>query len=261
MILSGYGKEFKAVDIFYSKKNSKFNLFITRLDGSEEAKNPYFLVFNWGKELVKDKLKLSLTRATVFDGENRPKLSLSNLYKILIGKNPWDKYKSYEANNLFGISLIYYINNKLTLYNEISAEDWHKEGAFYPRWTGFLHGVEYYPIKKLKIFIEHARNNIEWYHHRLYGTYTKGGVLIGHPMDRDADSLVFGGSYDLSEGVNLSFFINKEKKPLSQSNKVYKTEEKFLQLSLYNYKFLIYMDNEKDFKLINMTFNLWYNLL
>lgn len=169
--------------------------FLTRLEEHRDFPHARLL----GLRLVyhpRENLIVGFSRVTMFGGEGRPGLTLTDLVGRYFSKP--NEAGKFEVNELAGFDLRWrpplsqiLPGHAVELYGEYGGED---EARFRPTKPAFLGGVEWVHERK-RLIIEYANNHVGgfadvWYTHSLYTSgYTYRGNIIGHHMGSDAKDL------------------------------------------------------------------------
>lgn len=199
----------------------RFDVFWSQLEGDRVVPDPYFSGVRLNFKPL-SWLEIGGGRTTIFGGEGRPDVGLSEFLTILTGKNLSGREDT--SNQLAGIDA------RVTLpflwqaefYSELAGED--EAGAFISKHALlaglFLPRIE--PSGRLALRIEYtdlAFNGAGpvWYRHSQYRSgYTYQGRLLGHHQGGDSRGLFFQLSGMFPGRISATLDLDYQERGLSQ---------------------------------------------
>lgn len=193
----------------------RIDFFLSRLEKDRDIPEPFF----GGLRLsIKPNpwLELGLTRTAITGGEGMPRLGLSDIGTIIIGKNLEGKEKG-ESNQIAGVDVRIRITPlKAYIYGEAAGED---EAGWLPYKWAYIAGVYFADILGADLRVEYANTAFQypgWYTHGVYTSgYTYKGRLIGHHMGGDARDIFVSSSFFLDRSTKVSLYYDYEKRGVS----------------------------------------------
>ena len=178
-------------------------------------------------------LEFGVSRITQWGGKGRPNIPFLDFFELY--------FSDPNMSGIFEVNELASGDVKIRLpslpwiqggevYSEVGGED---ETGFHPTKLGYLVGLYFTGLLEqptLDFRVEYANNHVPgfpniWYNHSVYTSgYTHKGVVLGHHMGSDAESIFFQLSKDLSEGFSLRFSFDQERHFLSGPVKERKRE-------------------------------------
>lgn len=201
------------------------NFFVSRLEDQRQVPVPKFAGLRIEYAPI-PRLTLAANRTSILGGRGRPKLRLSDYWKIFVARTKdefltgtsedkatnTDQLASFDAKFVMPLKPQMRIATGLEAYAEWAGEDkfsfWENESQ------GYLVGLFLVNILRDKgtdFRVEYARNKPGWYNHGIfnqsgaYTAYTYKNEIIGHHMGGDADDLFLRLSKDI-QFLNTPFF-------------------------------------------------------
>jgi hypothetical protein len=206
--------------------------FLARLEEDRDISHPLLLGLRIGYS-PSSFLEIGLNRMTMWEGKGRPGLSFTEFLELYFSKP--NKAGDFEVNELGSVDVKINLPTLPliqggNIYGEIGGED---EAGFFPADIGFLAGIYLTGLFNQPAFdfrTEYANNHVPgtpnvWYVHSTYTSgYTHKGVILGHPMGIDSDSIFFQLSKELVEDLSILFSFDQERHFLSSPVKERKRE-------------------------------------
>ncbi len=252
MIKLGTADPFQLPWIFERLGYFKITSFITRLEEDRDFSRTK--LFGLRVELTPVSfLDLGISRVTMFNGEGRPGLSVTDFLRLYFS-NP-NRGGKFDVNEIasadFKIKIpktdyLLPLSRSVELYGEIGGED---EAGFRPTKDGYLFGVcmpGFLKNDKTDLRVEYANNHVQgspdvWYNHSVYTSgYVFRGDIIGHHMGSDADDLFIRVTRYLADWLQVGIQCDIERHGLSNPV-IEKKKEVALDSSIYISKRIKYM--------------------
>ena len=206
--------------------------FLARLERDRDVPHPLLLGVRIGYSPTSF-LEIGLNRMTMWEGEGRPGLSFVDFLELYFS-DP-NRAGEFEVNELASLDVkirlpsIPWIQGG-SFYGEVGGED---EADFFPADIGFLAGIYLTGLFNQATFdfrAEYANNHVPgspgvWYNHFIYTSgYTHKGLVLGHTMGSDAESIFIQLSKEWVENLSLIFSFDQERHFLSSPVKEKKRE-------------------------------------
>jgi len=178
-------------------------------------------------------LEFGASRITQWGGKGRPNIPFLDFLELY--------FSDPNMSGIFEVNELASVDVKIRLpslpwihgwevYSEVGGED---EAGFFPQDLGYLVGLYltgFLEQPTLDFRVEYANNHVSrkpnvWYNHGVYTSgYTHKGVVLGHHMGSDAESIFFQLSKEMSEEVSIRFSFDQERHFLSGPVKERKRE-------------------------------------
>jgi hypothetical protein len=187
----------------------RFEGFTARVDRTGQVESPWFMGLR-GSVAPHRRLRIGINRGVFFGGEGElvPPATLDRVLKVLIGIDTADEGAQNFENHTASMDIWFAPplgELPLVLYGEWAVQDLKAQRTEMP---AFLFGarVEGAPsVTWLRLGFERTTFSQPfggirpWYDHRVFGTWTDGGHLLGHPLAGVGRETRIYGNADLLE--------------------------------------------------------------
>jgi glycopeptide antibiotics resistance protein len=187
--------------------NLQVESFVARLDRTGEVESPWF--FGLRTSLAPHpRLRLGVNRGALFggDGESVPPVSFRRILRMLSGIDTADEGRSNFEDHVGGVDLWFAPplgpHLPLALYGEWAVEDLEAQKDEMPGFAlgarlSSVPGAPWLTVGFEWTSLAAAPDRLRWYDHRVFGTWTDQGRLLGHGLGGEGRELRAYGAADL----------------------------------------------------------------